>query len=65
MSDRKPIILIDNKLDIVIRKLELITTNLNKLKDEVYSMKEHLETTDIKLQEVINKQNESWFWSGK
>ena len=65
MSDRKPIILIDNKLDIVIRKLEHITTNLNKLKDEVSSMKEQIETTDIKLQEVINKQNESWFWSGK
>jgi len=65
MSDRKPIMLIDNKLDIVLRRLDAITLTLNTLKDEVASMKEHLEITDIKLQEVINKQNESWFWSGK
>jgi len=65
MSDRKPIMLIDNKIDIVLRRLDAITLTLNILKDEVASMKEHLETTDIKLQEVINKQNESWFWSGK
>jgi len=65
MSDKKPIIFIDNKLDIVLRRLDTITQTLNKLKDEVSYIKGSLEETDIKLQELINKQNEGWFWSGK
>jgi hypothetical protein len=65
MNEPRVIILVDAKLDIVLRKLEKLCDDLHNIKNEIKTIQSNNEEIDIKVQEILNKQNESWFWSSK
>ena len=57
-----------DKLDNISRKLDVVDFNCKSIIDKIELMdknnKKYQEETDIKLQELINKNNEYWFWRG-